>query len=205
MADARRLLSRGGSFGAVAGAGVLAAGLLAACAARKPQESTPAPRAATPDAGEIARAQAYDWHDLLTVPLGTRLKDMPMRMHEVWVFRADPRRAADADALECYGTDAPPPLLLGRPADAFALCFAHDRLFRIEAQARYSAPAARQLLERACAEWSARASVAVRTADGCEGTEGPIHFSARLATDAEGPDAPIFISLSPAGLDEPPP
>src|SRR6266851_6499083 len=97
---------------------VLSAALLAtvvACRAPAPRiaasERVPPP----PAAHELSRA-SYDWHVLLIAPFGSVLKDIPVALHEVLLFRDDAHgnaaagsaatgsAAADAAAVEaeCY-------------------------------------------------------------------------------------------------------
>src|ERR1700737_4255137 len=64
---------------------------------------TPSPRAAAPDrtpppppAHEPADA-SYDWHGLLIAPFGSVLKDVPVALHEVLLFRDEARGGTAAD------------------------------------------------------------------------------------------------------------
>src|SRR5580692_4038147 len=77
--------------------------MLAACAAPAPKPATTlAPAPAPLDA-------SYDWHVLLVVPFGSVLKDVPLTLHEVLLFRDDAQHAAPADELECYAVDGTSP------------------------------------------------------------------------------------------------
>src|SRR5471030_1579011 len=104
--------------------------MLAACAASqsKPAAAT-APAPAPLDA-------SYDWHVLLVAPFGSVLKDVPLTLHEVLLFRDEGRSAASADELECYAVDSGRPLFVARAPSEYMLCFKHDRLARVEASVR---------------------------------------------------------------------
>ena len=49
---------------------------------------------------------SYDWHVLLVAPFGSVLKDIPLTLHEVLLFRDEAHGAAAADDAECYAADA---------------------------------------------------------------------------------------------------
>jgi hypothetical protein len=151
--------------------------LLSACASAPP----PAPPAADP---------AYDWHGLVVAPFGSGLKDMPGALHEVLQFHDESRAKGDAEDQECYGTSAPTPNFAGRKPDEYLLCFRHDRLVRIEATLRLAAVQAASLLSGTCAAWG----------DRCQGQEGDIRFSVRLAEDSGEPDPPLIVTLRAAAL-----
>src|ERR1700685_1311071 len=81
-----------------ASAAVLIAALLASMAACH----APSQRAAPPDRTAPANTQepadeSYDWHALLIAPFGSVLKDIPVALHEVLLFRDDARGAAAAN------------------------------------------------------------------------------------------------------------
>jgi hypothetical protein len=118
--------------------------------------SPPTPPAALPQADE-----SNDWHGLLIVPLGSALKDVPIKLHEVLLFR-DEARSGDAVAeAECYGADAPAAhFFLGRTPDEYLLCFKQDRLSRIQASLRLPLAQASEVFRAACAGWLQRAAPA---------------------------------------------
>jgi hypothetical protein len=156
-------------------AALLAASLstITACHAPAPRPSPPA--AAPPPV-------SYDWHDLLIAPFGSVLKDVPLKLHEVLLFRdeahgAEPADGAAADA-ECYAADAPAPKFLGRAPDEYLLCFRQDRLSRIQASVRLPMDTAPDVFAVACAQWLKSAAAPAGAA--CEGRDGAIHFSFRL-------------------------
>src|SRR5471032_653703 len=87
-----------------------AAVTLTACAAssRKP-DASPAPAPPALDG-------SYDWHVLMAAPFGTLLKDIPLTLHEVLLFRDDGPRAATEDP-ECYAPDNAAPQFVARTPD----------------------------------------------------------------------------------------
>jgi hypothetical protein len=159
----------------------LSAALLAALVACR----APSPRAAPPDrappppaAREPADA-SYDWHGLLIAPFGSVLKDIPVALHEVLLFRDDAHgnaatgntaagnaatgnAAADAAAVdaECYAADAPAPRFVGRIPDEYLLCFNQGRLSRIQASVRVGVAQASDVFAAACAGWLKNAASA---------------------------------------------
>jgi hypothetical protein len=165
--------------------------LLSACASAPrpsivpPPASIPAPPAADP---------AYDWHGLLIAPFGSVLRDMPGALHEVLQFQDESHAKAGVEDQdkdqECYGTRGSKPNFAGRKLDEYLLCFRHDRLVRIEATLRLAADQAALVLSRTCAAW----------ADRCQGQEGDIRFSVRLAEDSGEPDPPLIVTLRAAAL-----
>ncbi|HXA35159.1 MAG TPA: hypothetical protein VNW26_02405 [Steroidobacteraceae bacterium] len=165
------------------GAAIVAA--LAGCRAPAtrpvPQERAPA-LAAAPPVGE-----PYDWHDLVIAPFGSVLKDVPIVLHEVLLFRDESRGDAAVDDAECYGADPPAPRFLGRAPDEYLLCFKQDRLSRIEASVHLTAAEASDVFAAACAAWfrhaAAEAPAASEAGAACEGRDGAIRFSARLAEE----------------------
>src|ERR1700730_10468145 len=83
---------------------------IAACPPPSPRVAAPDRPPPPPPAHEPADA-SYDWHGLLIAPFGSVLKDVPVALHEVLLFRdeaqhggASADNASSADA-ECYATD----------------------------------------------------------------------------------------------------
>src|ERR1700681_2164864 len=104
---------------------------IAACHTPSPRVTAPDRTPPPPPAHEPADA-SYDWHGLLIAPFGSVLKDIPVALHEVLLFREahgwfaqDDVSAPDAD---CYATDAPAPRFVGHIPDEYLLCFRQDRL-----------------------------------------------------------------------------
>src|SRR3981081_818017 len=75
---------------------------LAACAVSKHEIAPPPPAPPPLDA-------SYDWHVLLVAPFGSVLKDVPLTLHEVLLFRDEAHAASAADELECYAVDGKRP------------------------------------------------------------------------------------------------
>ena len=104
----------------IACAAALLAGM-AACRTPPPQVLPPdraqRPPEAHPDDG------SYDWHALLVAPFGSVLRDIPMVLHEVLLFRDEERGSTAADDAECYAADAPALRFVGRTPDEYLLCF----------------------------------------------------------------------------------
>jgi hypothetical protein len=183
-----------------AGVAALLAALLTAIAACHAPAQRAAPPAAAPP------AVTYDWHSLLSAPFGSVLKEAPLKLHEVLLFRdeasgAAPAEGAAADA-ECYAADAPAPTFLGRAPDEYLLCFKQDRLSRIQASVRLPPDQAPGVFAAACAQWLKDAAPPPASA-ACEGRDDAIHFSLRLeeeAGHAESPptDREVSISLESA-------
>jgi hypothetical protein len=136
---------------------------------------------------------SYDWHVLLAAPFGSVLKDVPLALHEVLLFRDETHGAAAEDGgqagngpAECYAADAPGPRFFARTPDEFLLCFKNDRLFRIQARVQVTAAARSARFAAACADWLKSASAGgVETAESCEGRQDSVHFSGRLDRDSE--------------------
>jgi hypothetical protein len=174
-------------------AALLAASLvaIAACHTSAPRATAPAP--APP-------AVSYDWHGLLIAPFGSVLKDIPLKLHEVLLFKDDTHGAAPADNVaadaECYAADALAPTFLGRAPEEYLLCFRQDRLSRIQASVQLPVAQAPDVFAAACAQWTQ--SPAAAPADAvCEGRDDAIHFSFRLEEESmlsislySTPDAP---------------
>ena len=190
---------------------------LAGCHASAPR-ATPPDRAPPPQSSALADA-SYDWHGLLIAPFGSMLKEVPMTLHEVLLFRDEAHGANAADEAECYAGDTAPPRFVGRTPDEYLLCFKQDRLSRVQASVPLSAAEAPEVFAAACARWSrqttpapASAGAAGTAATGdaaqspntCEGHDGGIHFSGRLEAEpaqAETPPGEQVLSIT---LDSPP-
>jgi hypothetical protein len=165
--------------------------VLAACATSAPKPAAPLEQAPAPlDA-------SYDWHVLLVAPFGSVLKDVPLTMHEVLLFRDEARSAAAADELECYAVDGASPLFIARAPSEFLLCFKHDRLSRVEATVRLAPDEAARIFADACGLWMKNAQT---TNAECAGADGGIAFaghfenepdeSAQLTVQLDAPDPP---------------
>jgi hypothetical protein len=157
--------------------------MLAACAASPPKPVAPtAPAPAPLDA-------SYDWHVLLAAPFGSVLKDVPLTLHEVLLFRDEAQRAAPADELECYAVDGNRPLFIARSPSEYLLCFKHDRLSRIEATVRLPADDAARIFADACGLWMKNAQAA---AEDCAGSEGGTTFAGHFENE---PDESAQLSI----------
>jgi hypothetical protein len=188
----------------------LSAALLAPMAACH----TPSPRVTAPDRtpppppAHVPADASYDWHGLLIAPFGSVLKDIPVALHEVLLFRdeahggaaADNASAADA---ECYATDAPVPRFVGHIPDEYLLCFRQDRLSRIRASVRLTAAEGPGVFAAACAVWLKDAPP---IGAACEGRDGAIRFRSRLGEEpgqAEMPEVETVLSITLDGAPSP--
>jgi hypothetical protein len=168
--------------------------LLAACAAPPVQSTPPPPRLAAP------LDVTYDWHVLLAAPFGSLLKDAPLAVHEVLLFRDEAPGASAADEAECYALNVEPPRFLARQPEEFLLCYVHDRLSRIEATVRLPGSEAQQTFADACGLWMKNAGEQI--ADGCAGTDHGVGFSGRLEADSSSAETLLTIRLDgPASPD----
>jgi hypothetical protein len=174
-----------------------AAGLLmlAACASPPPKDHPPEARPAQSDAAANA---FFDWHPLVVAPFGTRLVDSPIRLHEVLLFREQSHGPAEIESKDCYAADGTPPTFIGQAPDEYLLCFEHDRLDRIDASVRIAADTAARVFGRACALWLGNAQPLAEADDACEGRDGDIAFSARLAAVPGENTAELLMTLSDA-------
>jgi hypothetical protein len=162
--------------------------MLAACAVTRPRPAAPsAPAPASLDA-------SYDWHVLLVAPFGSVLKDVPLTLHEVLLFRDEAQRAAPADDLECYAVDSPLPRFVARSPSEYLLCFKHDRLTRIEATVRLPADEAARIFADACGLWMKNARP---TSEECAGSEGGTTFAGHFENAADD-SAQLTIQLDAA-------
>jgi hypothetical protein len=160
---------------------LLAALLTAALAAcRTPSTRVTVPdRAPPPDAHPLDAS--YDWHGLLIAPFGSVLKDIPVALHDVLLFR-DEGHGGAADDAECYAADAAAPRFAGGTPDEYLLCFRQDHLFRVQASVRLRGADASDLFAAACARWLKNAAAPQNTGT-CDGRDGSIHFSGHLEAE----------------------
>jgi hypothetical protein len=178
---------------------------LAACATHR--TPTPAPQ---PPVTPAALDPSYDWHVLLTAPFGTLLKDLPVAVHEVLLFRDESHNPPPAEDAECYAADASAPRFISRPPDEHLLCFKHDRLARVEATVRLPESEAANVFADACALWMKNAAVARLGAPAtaaqpsgelCEGSDGSISYSGRLDQESDQDEAVLSVTLNASDRD----
>jgi len=179
--------------------------LLSACASAPSGPVPPPPPLKAPlDA-------SYDWHVLLLAPFGSVLKDVPLPLHEVLLFRDEEESRPAADDAECFAIDGALPRFVDQALDEYLLCFRHDRLSRIVAAVRLPAPKAATDFTDACGLWLKNAAVAAAAAAqtttgaaptaapatdaSCAGKDADIGFSAGLEVDPDGADALLSIKL----------
>jgi hypothetical protein len=186
-----------------------AAWMLAACAAPKPKIAPPPPPPSPLDA-------SYDWHVLLIAPFGSVLKDIPLTVHEVLVFRDEAHSASPADDPECYAVSGAAPRFMTRSPSSYLLCFNHGRLSRIEATVRLLQNDAAQMVADACALWtkdarapnpeaaaSARAAASAEAsagAEACAGADGGIAFAAHIEREPDEEDTQLTMQLDASDL-----
>jgi hypothetical protein len=205
---------------------------LAGCHASSPRP-TPADRAAPTGAPALSDT-SYDWHGLLIAPFGSVLKEIPLTLHEVLLFRDEAHSANAAAEAECYAANTPPPRFVGRTPDEYLLCFKQDRLSRVQASVRLSVAEAPATFASACARWlqqstpatakpaaegaaTASAAVSSEGAAGpgasddaaqipapCDGHNGAIHFSGRLEAEPVDADGSAGVRVLSITLDGPP-
>lgn len=175
----------------------------------------PTPHATAPDRAPAPPPEArpldgsYDWHVLVIAPFGSVLKQIPLSLHEVLLFR-DQAHGGKADDAECYASDAPAPRFVGRTPDEYLLCFKEDRLARIQASVRLTAAEAPEVFAAACTRWlkdamqatmgaaapgaaasnGAAPETGTQGADACKGREGSIRFSAHLGEEGGPAETP---------------
>jgi hypothetical protein len=195
---------------------------LAACAASTHEIAPPAVPPPPPlDA-------SYDWHVLLVAPFGSVLKDIPLTLHEVLVFRDDAHRASPADDPECYAVNGAGPRFMTHSPSSFLLCFNHGRLSRVEATVRLPENESAQMVADACAIWAkntqapnAAASDGAAASDSnalsastapsastalsdsvevCAGADGGVAFAARVDKAPDDKDVQLTIQLDTTDL-----
>jgi hypothetical protein len=172
--------------------------MLAACAASKPEIAPPPPPPPPLDA-------SYDWHVLLIAPFGSVLKDIPLAVHEVLVFRDEAHSASPADDPECYATTVAGPRFLTRSPSSYLLCFNRGRLSRIEATVRLPQNESAQMVADACALWTKNAqapnaaasdsTAASDSVEACGGADGGIAFAARIERAPDEEDSQLTMQL----------
>jgi hypothetical protein len=162
--------------------------MLAACAASQPKPAMP------PAAAPIPLDASYDWHVLVIAPFGSALKDVPMTLHEVLLFRDERERATPSDELECYAVDGTRPRFVARSLSEYLLCFRHDRLWRIEATVRLPADEAARIFADACGLWMKNAQP---TTEECAGSDGGTTFTGHFENEADE-SAQLTIQLDAA-------
>src|SRR6202522_4342928 len=164
---------------------------LTGCRAPTPHATAPA-RAPAPPPDARPLDGSYDWHVLVIAPFGSVLKQVPLTLHEVLLFRDQARGGTAADDAECYASDAPAPRFVGRTPDEYLLCFKEDRLARIQASVRLTAAEAPDVFATACTVWlknaprattsaavaAAGTDAGMQSADACKGLDGSVRFSA---------------------------
>ncbi len=176
--------------------------MLVGCAASVPktpklaQPDQPAPKPVDP---------SYDWRGLLPAPFGSNLKEVPLALHEVLLFRDQAQGAGSPDDAECYGADTAAPRFVGGTPDEYVLCFKQDRLARIRASVSVQTEQAPEIFATACALWLKNAGLpapgsAPASISTCEGQDGAVHFSGRLGEEPSvGPaETPLRIVLDGA-------
>lgn len=162
--------------------------MLAACAASAPKPAPPLEPAPPPlDA-------SYDWHVLLVAPFGSVLKDVPLTLHEVLLFRDEAAHAATADELECYAVDGARPRFVARSPSEYLLCFKHDRLSRVEATVQLPGEDAVRIYAEACGLWLKKP---LATGEECAGTDGGITFAGHFENEPDE-SAQLTIQLDAA-------
>ena len=145
---------------------------------------------------------SYDWHVLLAAPLGSVLKDTPLALHEVLLFRDEAKRT-DGDEGDCYAIDGTAPTFVARVPDEYLLCFKHNRLARVEATVRVPQDRAVQVFADACGLWFRNAAlptpvIAAATESSpavCAGHDESAQFSGRLEVDPQATDVPLSIKI----------
>jgi hypothetical protein len=178
---------------------------LIGCRAPPPQPTPPVHPPAQADTRPAVDA-SYDWHGLLVAPFGSVLKDIPLTLHEVLLFRDEAHGSAAVDEAECYAADTPAPRFLGRTPEEYLLCFKQDRLARIQASVRLASAEAPEVFATACAGWlkshvavaPAPVPVPAQGSDACKGRDGAIRFSAHTEEESDSAETILSITLNSA-------
>jgi hypothetical protein len=176
----------------------LCAACVYGCASAPHPAASAGSSAPTLPPGPKSAGPAYDWRPLIVVPFGTLLKDMPLALDEVLLFRDAAGSEAsgaptESESGDCFSMDGTsPPQFLARRPDSYLLCFEHDRLRRIEASVHLAE--AEPVLGALCAQWLGRAEDTTRTPDGCAGRDGGVEWRVRSAQGPE-PSATVSITL----------
>ena len=156
----------------------------------------PPPEHAAPAVAHPPDDPSYDWHNLLIVPFGTVLKDIPIPIHEVLMFQDEAHGNTAAESADCHAADVPGPRFVGHTPQKYLLCFKQDRLSRIVAVVHLAKAQVSEVFAAACSRWLASATPGSETpgaapqTDACEGHNGAIHFSARLEMNSDDSDLP---------------
>jgi hypothetical protein len=176
-----------------------AACMLAACAASKHEIAPPPAKPPPLDA-------SYDWHVLLIAPFGSVLKDIPLALHEVLVFRDEERSASPADDAECYAANGAAPRFMTHSPSSYLLCFNRGKLSRIEATVRLPQNESAQVVADACALWTKNAQAPTSAgsersegsegSEACEGADGGIAFTARIEDAPNKEDIQLTMQLN---------
>ncbi len=142
-------------------------------------------------------------------PFGSVLKDVPLTLHEVLLFRDRGARCRRRPRTRsAMPPTAPRPRFVGQTPYEYLLCFKQDRLTRIQAAVRLPPAQAPGVFAAACARWLKTSAAGrshlprrrappcrpIRRATACEGREGATHFSGRLG-DQSGVEATLSIIL----------
>jgi hypothetical protein len=162
--------------------------VLSACVAPQPKPVAP------PEPVRVPLDASYDWRVLLVAPFGSVLRDVPVTMHEVLLFRDEAAHAAPADELECYAVDGARPRFVARSPSEYLLCFKHDRLSRVEATVQLPAEEAVRIYADACGLWLKKP---LAIGEECAGTDGGITFAAHFENEPDE-SAQLTIQLDAA-------
>jgi hypothetical protein len=183
---------------------------LAACAASKHEIAPPPPTPPPLDA-------SYDWHVLLVAPFGSVLKDIPLTLHEVLVFRDEVHSASPAGDPECYAVNGAGPRFMAHSPSSYLLCFNHGRLSRVEATVRLPENESAQMVADACAMWTKNTQAPNAAASGstaapgstavsgnvqaCEGADGGVAFAAHVDKAPDEEDTELTMQLDATDLE----
>jgi hypothetical protein len=180
----------------------LLVGLIAtlfACTASAPRAGKTPPIQPPTSPNEVADA-SFDWRVLLPASFGSALKNIPLALHEVLLFRDEAGNSARADEPECYASDVPAPRFVARTPEEYVLCFKQDRLVDVQASVRLPAADAPQVFALACERWSKSIAVPPTSAARqdpleCAGRDGDVHFVGRLEEGQESTERKLSIIL----------
>ncbi len=184
------------SAGRTSSTALAAALLLAACAGSPPPVSPPAAVSVAPRVpGGVLEDAASDWHSLVLMPFGTLLKTSPIPLHEVLLFNDEAHPRPPADGRECFAPNGAEPSLFGVKPDEYLLCFAADRLERIEASVTLASVDAAARFAHACRTWLQDA-VPQAAVDGvCEGRGDGVTLRARLSSPPGDGRATVSLTI----------
>ncbi len=71
--------------------------LTAAAGCQTPSSRPKTPEPPPPAAAQVPVDASFDWHGLLIAPFGSVLKDIPLNLHEVLLFRDEAHGNSAAD------------------------------------------------------------------------------------------------------------